>query len=534
MFDRGTGPGTPHPATRATLALVTIALVLAGCLSLSPDSTPIVTEGDLTPMNRSIEGLFSAQESQIVDLEDGGSFTLTAEPVQHDPGTGSIRMMAYNGQIPGPTLRAPQGATITVDFENRLDVATTVHWHGIRLDNAEDGVPGITQDPIPPGGSFTYTVTLPDAGAFWYHTHLDGDRQQEMGLYGALIVDPPRDDEDAWPPEHVIHLDDLLVEEGDLPHVYEDAATYAVDGRWSNQLFVDGDNDPARIEVLPQERHRLHLLNTANARTWWLSFDGFDTVEKIATGASYLEEPRSLDALTLGPGERAIVDVVLAVDQDARIVDEAMQAPVATITPEGTPDPEALLTRLEAPPGPHEQARAEDRASILAGTPDRAIAWDLILNQPHQDDHDHGHDHHQGQTGYPQPDNMDPFPTDHDVDWLIRDVDTGRTQPSYTLQEGDVVDITIRHEHQEDADHEPVPHPMHVHGQRFLVKAYGDQPASEVAWKDTVNPNDPVAGYNEVTIRVVFDNPGTWLFHCHVNGHSESGMTGIFEVEPAP
>ncbi len=516
------------------LLVATLILLAAGCISLTDDDTHTHTPDTLHEMNRSTEGLPSSQATQTVNLDDGDTYQLTAEPVEHDPGTGdTLRMMAYNGQVPGPTLKAPQGATVEIQFDNHLEVPTTVHWHGIRLDNANDGVPGITQDPVAPGESFTYTVTLPDAGTFWYHTHVDGDRQQEMGLYGALIVDPPKDDTDAWPPEHVVHLDDLLIEDGDLPHVYEGAVTYAVDGRWGNQLFVDGTDEPAHLEVLPQERHRLHLINTANARTWWLTFDGFDRVEKIAAGASYLEAPRSIDTLTLGPGERAIVDVVLGTEQTARIQDDAMGETLALVEPGGMPDPGGLLTTLEAPPGPHEQARAEDRRGVLQQTPDQRIAWDLVLSQPHEDEHDHGHDHHEGQAGYPDPANMDPFPTDHDVDWLIRDAESGQSQPVYTVQQGDVVDITIRHEHQDDAEHEPVPHPMHVHGQRFLVTSYGDEDPDELVWKDTVNPNDPVAGYNEVTIRVVFDNPGTWLFHCHVNGHSEAGMTGIFEVQPA-
>ena len=102
---------------------------------------------------------------------------------------------AYNGRVPGPEIRVAQGAPLRVEVENGLNQYTTVHWHGLRLPNAMDGVPYVTQEPIPPGGRFVYAFTPPDAGTFWYHPHVRGSEQQGRGLYGALIVEeaePPR------------------------------------------------------------------------------------------------------------------------------------------------------------------------------------------------------------------------------------------------------------------------------------------------------------------------------------------------------
>ena len=99
-------------------------------------------------------------------------------------------MYAFNGQAPGPLIRARQGATFFVRLRNELDRPVTVHWHGVRLDNPFDGSPGMTQPPIAPGGHFVYAVHCPDAGVFWYHDHVREDIGQPMGLFGNLLVEP--------------------------------------------------------------------------------------------------------------------------------------------------------------------------------------------------------------------------------------------------------------------------------------------------------------------------------------------------------
>ena len=98
---------------------------------------------------------------------------------------------SYNGHVPGPELRLRQGEPARIVVENRLGEDTTVHWHGIRLPVAMDGVPGLTQEPVKPGASFVYEFTPPDAGAFWYHSHANSLEQLGRGLAGALIVEVP-------------------------------------------------------------------------------------------------------------------------------------------------------------------------------------------------------------------------------------------------------------------------------------------------------------------------------------------------------
>lgn len=113
---------------------------------------------------------------------------------------GETDVWSYGGTVPGPVLRARQGERLSVTVENALSAPTTVHWHGLRLPNAMDGVPHLTQAPIAPGASFTYAFDLPDAGTFWYHPHMQSAKQVGRGLYGALIVEEdtaPRVDHDT-------------------------------------------------------------------------------------------------------------------------------------------------------------------------------------------------------------------------------------------------------------------------------------------------------------------------------------------------
>ena len=168
------------------------------------------------PFSADTTGLLDATTTEIVELRDGGSFDLKAGPVRKRLGEAVVRMLAYNGSIPGPTLRVPQGSEVTVNFTNEADVETTVHWHGLRLDNRYDGVPHAhhkgMQAPIPVGGGFTYKLRFPDPGIYWYHPHVREDYTQELGLYGNIIVAPR--DPAYWVPvnrELPLVLDDILL-----------------------------------------------------------------------------------------------------------------------------------------------------------------------------------------------------------------------------------------------------------------------------------------------------------------------------------
>ena len=161
-----------------------------------------------------------------LDFADGERFDLRIAPVAKKIGDATVRMLAYDGSVPGPTLRVKQGSELVVNVSNAGDLEATVHWHGLRLDNRYDGTHE-TQPPIPVGGEFTYRIRFPDPGVYWYHPHIREDYGQEMGLYGNIVVAPA--DADYWPPAHrelVLTLDDVLLDDGKIARFSRSEPTY--------------------------------------------------------------------------------------------------------------------------------------------------------------------------------------------------------------------------------------------------------------------------------------------------------------------
>ena len=187
-----------------------------------------------------------------------------------------LRMLAYNGSIPGPILHVDQGSEITVEVTNEGDVEATVHWHGLRLENRYDGVPHDTQAPIGIGETFTYKVQFPDAGFYWYHPHIREDFGLEMGLYGTIIVEPT--DATYWPEvdrQVTITLDDLLVEDGHIATFDKAGPNFTAMGRFGNVMLINGETSFAG-EAAPGEVVRLYLVNTANTRIFNFAVPGVE------------------------------------------------------------------------------------------------------------------------------------------------------------------------------------------------------------------------------------------------------------------
>jgi FtsP/CotA-like multicopper oxidase with cupredoxin domain len=245
----------------------------------------------------------------LVELGDGDTFELRIAPVVKTLDDDRVRMLAYNGSIPGPTLRVPQNAQISVRVRNDADVDATVHWHGLRLDNEYDGVPYETQAPIPLGGEFTYRLRFPDAGLYWYHPHIREDYGLDMGLYGNIVVVPA--DESYWPPvnrEVVITLDDILIEEGQVAPFHHAGPTHVAMGRFGNVMLTGGE---ARFELQAHvgEVMRLYLTNTANTRIFNVALPGARM--KLAGGDSgRYEHETFVEGVLLAPSERAVLDVL--------------------------------------------------------------------------------------------------------------------------------------------------------------------------------------------------------------------------------
>src|SRR4051794_24333585 len=274
-----------------------------------------MTDQDLFPTEAA--GLPEVVAPRSIRLTDGDQYGLAIGAVRKALG-GDLRMLAYNGSIPGPTLRVPQGARIHVAVRNDGDVATTVHWHGLRLENRFDGVPHETQEPIPIGGAFGYEVEFPDAGLYWYHPHLREDFAQEMGLYGTIVVQPT--DPAYWPAidrDLTLTLDDLLVEDGHVAAFRRSGPTFTAMGRFGNVLLINGEpvfTGSATVgEVL-----RLYLVNTANTRLFNVALRGA-RMKLVGGDSGRYEREELVDAVLLAPSERAVVDVLFDAPGEVRL-----------------------------------------------------------------------------------------------------------------------------------------------------------------------------------------------------------------------
>ncbi|MDP2498971.1 MAG: multicopper oxidase domain-containing protein [Candidatus Palauibacterales bacterium] len=531
-----------------------------------------------------------ARPREVARLEDGDTLRLAARRVRRKVGGRTYVMYGFNGQYPGPLIRVARGAEIVVLFENRISHPTTVHWHGLRLENRFDGVPGVTQEPVPPGGSFTYRIRFPDAGIYWYHPHVREDLQQDLGLYGNMLVEPGRDgqggqrpdagnetgqggDPAAGPPaarlpepepaglrsdpaegdftygghfgpvnrEEVLTLDDLLLSGGDLVPWGRGVATNALMGRFGNTFLVNGE-PRYRLEVDRGEVVRFYLTNVANTRTFNLSFGDLPT-KVVASDLSRFEREARSPNVVLAPAERYVVEVrfdepgtvpilnrVQAIDHvygnfftqvdtlgTVRVREESADESHADAfrTLRSHPDVERGIERYrQAFDGP-----VDRRLHLTMDARGLPFPVSPLVRK----DSTYFHPVEAAGT-MPR---MNWVTTTRQVRWILRDPDTGRENRGieWDFRVGELEKIRIRN--LRHATH-AMQHPIHIHGQRFLVLSRNGEPEENLVWKDTtIIPVGTTA-----TILLELTNPGTWMIHCHIAEHLDAGMQMTFEVEP--
>jgi FtsP/CotA-like multicopper oxidase with cupredoxin domain len=255
-----------------------------------------------------VAGLPEAGAPELVELTDGDQFDLRISPVAKRLGDATVRMLAYNGSIPGPTLKVREGSELVVNIENQGDMEATVHWHGLRLENRYDGTHQ-TQQPMAVGETFSARVAFPDSGLYWYHPHIREDYGQEMGLYGNILVEPA--DPDYWPPAHrevLLTLDDILLEEGKVAPFSRTETTYSAMGRFGDVLLVSGEPDLS-LNAKLGEVVRFCLTNTANTRVFKAALPGA-RMKLVGGDSGHVEHEELVEDVVLAPSERAVVDVL--------------------------------------------------------------------------------------------------------------------------------------------------------------------------------------------------------------------------------
>jgi FtsP/CotA-like multicopper oxidase with cupredoxin domain len=273
---------------------------------MAPDQAGTRSDGDSFPT--SAEGLPSAVPPELVELADGQTFDLEIAPVAKTINGATVRMLAYNGSIPGPTLKVSEGSRLTVRATNHGDTETTVHWHGLRLENRYDGTHE-TQSPVSTGDTFTYELSFPDPGVYWYHPHIREDYAQEMGLYGNILVVPS--EPDYWPTvdrEVVLTLDDILIEDGRVAGFSPTETTHVAMGRFGNVMLVSGEQELS-LSVLQGEVVRFYLTNTANTRVFNVTIPNV-RMKLVGADSGHYEREEFVDAILIAPSERVVIDAL--------------------------------------------------------------------------------------------------------------------------------------------------------------------------------------------------------------------------------
>jgi FtsP/CotA-like multicopper oxidase with cupredoxin domain len=485
-------------------------------------------------------GLPPARAPEIVQLSDAESYALRIAPVAKRIGEATVRMLAFNGSVPGPSLRVDQGSEVTVHVMNEGDTATTVHWHGVRVDNWYDGTPE-TQAPIPVGGSFAYRVVFPDAGAYWYHPHVREDYNQELGLYGTIVVEPA--ERDYWPPanrELALTLDDLLIEDGRIAPFQRAETTYAAMGRYGNVMLVNGEPD-LELSARRGEVVRFYFTDTANTRTFNVGFAGA-RMKLVGGDSGRYEHEQLVDSVLISPSERAVVDVVFdqpgPVMLEHRTPDRTYELATVTVTDEPAQPP--LAGRFdELRTDPQLVAERERLLPYLEADPDKTIALVAEMHRAGGHDAHHHQPHHHGnpehRAGPPaaiewedEMVEMNRATTGSTMRWKLVDRDTGLDGQAidWRFRVGDRVKLRLVNE---TASDHPMQHPIHIHGAgRFLVIARDGVVEPNLVWKDTVLV--PTGETTDILLEVT--NPGVWMVHCHIAEHHESGMMFSFTVDP--
>jgi FtsP/CotA-like multicopper oxidase with cupredoxin domain len=514
----------------------------------------------------------------VTRLHDGDRFELRICPVRNHIDGSELRMLAYNGSIPGPTMHVDQGSAITVQVTNDGDIETTVHWHGLRLENRYDGVPHETQVPIPIGGTFMYKLQFPDPGLYWYHPHMREDFAQEMGLYATIIVEPS--DPGYWPQadrQLSLTLDDLLVEDGQIASFRKSGPTFTAMGRFGNVMLINGATAFSGAAAVG-EVVRLYLVNTANTRIFNFAVRGA-RMKLVGGDSGRYERETFIDEVLLAPSERAVVDVLFETAGHVRlehrtpdhvydlgafdVAGAATGAAAGTfemlrVDPELTAEHQSIQQHLER--APDKVLAFFSRMPLLYGTADATAtsyacpmhpnvtatapatcpqcgmklvpsdATAATIPETPRGPAPGGHEHGDGLEWEDLMPQINRASDPSNMIWQLIDRETGAENGaiSWSFTVGERVKIRLVNEM--DSDH-PMHHPFHIHGAgRFLILSRDGEPEPNLVWKDTVL----LRAGQTVDILLDVSNPGLWMAHCHIAEHTESGMMFSFNVARAP
>jgi suppressor of ftsI len=487
--------------------------------------------------------LRTESKTETFDLKNSNTFDLSASYITKTINGVSQKMLAYNGSIPGPTIRVVQGSEVTINFKNDTDIPQLLHSHGVRMDNAFDGSQAVQKE-LKPGESFTYKLKFPDAGVYWYHPHVQEVYGQGLGLYGAFIVTPS--DPNYFPPvnrEIPLFLSDLPIQNGNID-LDKNKTSHTLMGHYGNVMFVNGETK-YNLGAKSGEVIRLYVVNAANARPFNFIIKGLK-LKLIGADSGAYEKSTFVDNVILGPSERAIVDVLLP---------KAGTYEIQNQTPNNTYSLGQISVSDERAGVSYEKEfniLQNNQATIKSidpfrsyfnKSPDKKIVLTLDMGGNMMGMQGMGHGNHMmgngqmmgGSVMSVSPDGIEWDDTNQmmnsmsnadSIKWKIKDQDTGKENKDidWVFKKDQPVKIRI---YNDPNSMHPMQHPIHFHGQRFLVVYRNGVRQTDLVWKDTALVK------SGETIDIVLDpsNPGIWMAHCHISEHLESGMMFMFKVQ---
>ena len=400
-------------------------------------------------------------------------FALTARAATIRLATGrAIEALTFNGSSPGPELRVKQGNLVEVTLRNEnVDQGVTIHWHGVDVPNAEDGVAGITQNAVAPGQSYTYRFRAAQVGTFWYHSHQVSSSEVRRGLFGAFVIEPRGSAADTL---------ELAV----IAHTFDGIPTLASRGENAFRLIVPNDT-AGRQNVRAGTPVRLRLINSDSAeQRFTLAGAPFRVV---AIDGADLNGPTPLDDATLAIGAGGRMDVAFT-----------MPAGPVRLSLVGTTAAIGFSPYRAPPRGPEPPGPAFDPLTYGTPAPTRFgesssfdRRFELTISR---------------KPGF--------FNGDPGLQWAINGAIYPEV-PMFVVEEGDLVEFTITN------DTKAV-HPMHLHGHHALVLSRDGVPSSGSPWWVDTLDLQPGERY-VVALRA--DNPGVWMDHCHNLRHAADGLT---------
>jgi len=464
-------------------------------------------------------------QTTSTEILTGNEFTLVAKEARHQLNSEvTVDAYTFNGSVPGSQIRVTEGEKVTIHFKNELPEATSIHWHGITVPNAMDGIPGVTQNAVQPGESFTYEFTASVPGTYMYHTHQNAVNQMDKGLYGSFIVEPK---EKTYDRDYTLMLDEWMSNpeetmsnmEGmdhsnmagmdhsnmtatdsnngsetqensnSMSHDMSNYDIFTINGKSGDAIeplkVKEGETVKIRLANIGYLSHNIHL-HGHNFKV--VAIDGQD-----------LSEPQEImdQLISIAPGER--YDIEFTADNPGKWYlechsdMEGKEGMKTIIQYEGSKDSEDQSNQDETLPRFNYTNYGSSQNTGFSLDQEYDVEYTMDLNG----------------------NNMDNV-------WSIN----GKSFPSIdglTINEGDFVKVKL-------VNHSPtgVNHPMHLHGHSFQVLSKNGQPlqGSPVV-KDTINlePGD------EYIVAFEANNPGNWLFHCHDLHHATAGMVDIIKYD---